>query len=561
MRSPLSRQTRRLADPPLRASSVGARAPGNRPSRRSADNWHQLATRAQAKRDDAPVKDPAEREADQVSARLVGKDPNALRDSGSRGLAPGLPVVTEVPPSPIEGDRDRDGLVDGRALDADSRSFFEPRLGTDLSQVRIHTDDRAQSAARGLGARAFTVGRDVAFGAGEYRPGTPDGRRLLAHELVHVLQQDRHGLAVQRQDAAGDATPAAAPAAPPPGTLADVVAFVTTPADEPDATLQAAMGLWSRYSSRVRVTDVVFRLLPAAEQESAFGSGHRIGGRSHWDGATPVIELPQVILDDIAGYVRVRGTPEATVGDTETPQGEEAAAAVRFQRAPLERAHEAVRLIGHELHHLWRVREGHSGNPLQAPFEEESRRRMDQVRANWVEWLRDAPAPSLRDMGIPAGTVINRWEDIPEPVRRSIEEGAAQTDFIAGLYQRSAYLVEEIYTKIEELSYLRVQQRDPTASVYYPSRSEVNQLATLIYFLNNVLHSMEDPQGLVTADRLRRTETEMLAYLRRRYPSSAGAQYDSYEVVFFLSAIRGGLPPLYSGGRLISTVPGARVPP
>jgi len=77
----------------------------------------------------------------------------------------------------------------GQVLDSGTRSFFEPRLGHDLSRVRIHTNDRAAESARQIGARAFTLGRDVVFASGQYVPGTFAGRHLLAHELAHVIQQ------------------------------------------------------------------------------------------------------------------------------------------------------------------------------------------------------------------------------------------------------------------------------------------------------------------------------------------------------------------------------------
>lgn len=78
----------------------------------------------------------------------------------------------------------------GRPLDAGTRAFMEPRLGHDFGQVRVHTDARAAESARAVGALAYTVGRDVVFGAGQYAPGTMAGRKLLAHELAHVVQQD-----------------------------------------------------------------------------------------------------------------------------------------------------------------------------------------------------------------------------------------------------------------------------------------------------------------------------------------------------------------------------------
>jgi hypothetical protein len=68
-------------------------------------------------------------------------------------------------------------------------AYFEPRFGYDFSRVLIHTDAKADDSARAVNARAFTVGRDVVFGAGQYAPGTSEGRRLLAHELTHVVQQ------------------------------------------------------------------------------------------------------------------------------------------------------------------------------------------------------------------------------------------------------------------------------------------------------------------------------------------------------------------------------------
>ena len=78
----------------------------------------------------------------------------------------------------------------GQPLDAATRGFFEPRLGVDLGDVRVHTDLEADTAARAISARAFTLGSNVVFGEGQYRPHSDDGQRLLAHELTHVLQQD-----------------------------------------------------------------------------------------------------------------------------------------------------------------------------------------------------------------------------------------------------------------------------------------------------------------------------------------------------------------------------------
>lgn len=77
----------------------------------------------------------------------------------------------------------------GQPLPSASRAFFEPRFGRDFSGVRVHSDSAATESARSIQARAFTTGQDVAFGAGEYAPEKHEGRKLLAHELTHVVQQ------------------------------------------------------------------------------------------------------------------------------------------------------------------------------------------------------------------------------------------------------------------------------------------------------------------------------------------------------------------------------------
>lgn len=79
----------------------------------------------------------------------------------------------------------------GQPLDAETRTFFEPRFGHDFSQVRVHTDAKAATSAKSVNALAYTVGRDVVFGTGHYQPWTGEGRGLLAHELAHVAQQSQ----------------------------------------------------------------------------------------------------------------------------------------------------------------------------------------------------------------------------------------------------------------------------------------------------------------------------------------------------------------------------------
>lgn len=89
------------------------------------------------------------------------------------------PIVHDVLSSP------------GRPLDSTTRAFMEPRFGYDFGRVRVHADAPAAESARAVGALAYAVGRDVVFGQGQYAPATPEGKKLLAHELTHVVQQSR----------------------------------------------------------------------------------------------------------------------------------------------------------------------------------------------------------------------------------------------------------------------------------------------------------------------------------------------------------------------------------
>jgi hypothetical protein len=77
----------------------------------------------------------------------------------------------------------------GRPLDASTRAFFEIRFGKNLGDVRVHSDTTAARSAHAVNALAYTVGNHVAFGDAQYAPETAAGRRVLAHELAHTVQQ------------------------------------------------------------------------------------------------------------------------------------------------------------------------------------------------------------------------------------------------------------------------------------------------------------------------------------------------------------------------------------
>ena len=156
--------------------------------------------------------------AEREEKRLQRKPPTSVSGTEAREAPP---IVREVLGST------------GQPLDEDAKTFFERRLGHDFSRVRIHDDARAAESARAVGALAYTVGTDVVFATGRYAPQSGAGRKLLAHELAHVVQQssalnapiptidrgasdpfeqaaDRLAEKAVSQDSAGAATPSAA---------------------------------------------------------------------------------------------------------------------------------------------------------------------------------------------------------------------------------------------------------------------------------------------------------------------------------------------------------------
>jgi hypothetical protein len=111
------------------------------------------------------------------------------RANGLAATAFAPPIVDEVLRSP------------GQLLDAATRAFFEPRFEQDFSEVRIHVGPKPAESASEVGALAYTVGREIVFGQRGYQPSSVEGRRLIAHELAHVVQQGAAGArpGLQRQ--------------------------------------------------------------------------------------------------------------------------------------------------------------------------------------------------------------------------------------------------------------------------------------------------------------------------------------------------------------------------
>jgi hypothetical protein len=117
-----------------------------------------------------------------VSRRQNGKTTHPLvQRRASAGAATGVaeapPIVHDVLNSP------------GQPLDAATRAFFEPRFGYDFSHVRVHAGSKAAESSHAVNAHAYTVGNDIVFSESYFRLDSSEGRKLLAHELTHVMQQ------------------------------------------------------------------------------------------------------------------------------------------------------------------------------------------------------------------------------------------------------------------------------------------------------------------------------------------------------------------------------------
>lgn len=212
------------------APASPAFSPARGKSAPSADELEKEKEEAQTK-GAAPVRvshpdDPQEREADRLSRALAaGAALTAPIGQGRPSIQRMCRSCEDKEPEQEPGGSkrsagDANGLTGGQPLPAAQRRYFEPRLGRGLGDVRLHTDARAQELSGSLQANAFTYGRHIAFAPGQYRPETGAGRRLLAHELVHVVQQQQAPAVIQRDLATEPPQPA--PAAQPDLTQAQV---------------------------------------------------------------------------------------------------------------------------------------------------------------------------------------------------------------------------------------------------------------------------------------------------------------------------------------------------
>src|ERR1700682_36990 len=185
-----------------RTASAGSARPGPRTAgtARFAYDFSRIAVhdgmprRIQPKLEITAPADAYEQEADRVADRFSG-GPNAHAE---------LPLMQRraepMPDQLVEAPSSADGVLPrpGAPLEPALRREMEGRFGYDFSRVRVHDGAEAEESAHDANAEAYTAGHHVVFGAGRYSPGTHGGKRLLAHELTHVVQQSPGGNVVQR---------------------------------------------------------------------------------------------------------------------------------------------------------------------------------------------------------------------------------------------------------------------------------------------------------------------------------------------------------------------------
>lgn len=219
---PPSRDRGRSPSASPSADAIRRRALGNRELARATGRRHPTSPAGAALLGAPPslaMTSRAERPA-LVGPRLVAiSDPGVIRRCGATACAPATcdhrdePIqvrrsATSSPPAVTPSIVRTGAHSPGQPLARATRSRMETRLGHDLGHVRIHAGAEAGAAADAVHARAYTLGSDVVFAPGAFRPATPAGDRLIGHELVHVLQNAQRPVPSGRLSIGSDHAPA-----------------------------------------------------------------------------------------------------------------------------------------------------------------------------------------------------------------------------------------------------------------------------------------------------------------------------------------------------------------
>jgi hypothetical protein len=270
------READRVADQVMRmpAPDAGTAVPTHRSPPAVQRVCDECAEELQAK----PADESVQRQAEDEEELLQTKSADASQPKRKSG-------AERTTSAPVDAAVSRGTKGGGHPLPVELRSFFEPRFGRDFSQVRMHTGPEAADSAQEIRARAYTVGRDVVFGPGEYAPDSNRGRWLVAHELAHVVQQgggsDRSGI-LRRQ-----------PVVPAVPAYRDCTAGITGVAD-PNERLENA---------RLRAREYVGAAIRALGAAPVAGSTYATALNRHF--INPTAAQRATIL---ANFEQIRGT-------------------------------------------------------------------------------------------------------------------------------------------------------------------------------------------------------------------------------------------------------------
>jgi hypothetical protein len=282
------------------------------------------APRLQARLAVGAVDDPLEREADAAADRVMRMvDPAlapacaAVEETASLRARPAGAQLGKAGGEAPASVREALGAP-GQPLDAQTRAFFEPRFGRDFSGVRVHRDAAAARSAEAVGALAYTVRNDLVFASGTFAPHTEAGRRLIAHELAHVIQQDAGGEAGVRRETPPPAAPA--PAAPDAGAAPPPAAAAPAPGVPCPPTTKVVATTLAEYVDLMRCAEATTKWSPREMltlfRELYYGSqAWSVSSNPVWDDVitcpfpvgNPPVDLGKPLFDSLQASQEVAG--------------------------------------------------------------------------------------------------------------------------------------------------------------------------------------------------------------------------------------------------------------
>lgn len=269
-----------------------------------------------------PINKPAdeyEREADHVSEQVMRMpepqrpDHERLRtgrvQAGETGQIATPPIVGEVLRSP------------GQPLEPAARDFMERRFGHDFGRIRIHTDPPAARASAAFGAEAFTVGHHIAFARGRFMPGAAHGRRLVAHELTHSIQQAATSPHIAL-------SPEKERAAPAPGSLKFDGVLLGINRDKKEVRVRREVGGTQGYDGRLQAIAVarLAKAEPAAVVLGKDGKWHALETTAGFQVGRVSANDPkasETVADGNVPFVEVHGLPSLTGIDQSRQKSDE----------------------------------------------------------------------------------------------------------------------------------------------------------------------------------------------------------------------------------------------